>query len=734
MVEEAQIKGQKEDPAMGYHEPRELALLWFEKAQSGSLTWPDNAPEEVWRARKLRKRLKPVRDCCKYLLLFLGFFEAPTWCAADLALCTAKGTPNVGAYQLPPMVANLIGFTCWLYISFSLVLRRRALGDAYHFSAWHVLASASCIVSILDCTIALAPIERYGIMSGGFRVSYVLRPIIYLCLSKRVREAAERIIRCTGFFYDVLLAVIISILMSSWAVLILFGGAESFQGWYQTIANMFILFTTANCPDVFIESFQKNRLAFTFFAVYIIIMIYLLTNLLVSSVYDGYKSLLVDMLQKHYHNRTIASKKSFDALSEGKGYVNEKEFSGFFLLYCYGSTEMDDSEGAAHDFNVKRSRDIFQVLDQDKSGKIDEKEFKAVIDALVDETSYVPKSPVPDGGIASYLGAFLTDGVDIMGTKVPFRQLEDILIAIDVGIAFYVSCLYISPNNGGRFDQYILSVDGPWFWLMFCFACFYALEVTMKIFCLGFERYWHMSPVRHRFDFFNNYFMFIVSVYCIVNPTNPEWMFRQILMQHIVRSMRLLTYIKPLKFVVMLTFRLIPAYYRMGTMLFLVYYVFAMLGIEFFGGHITLDNPALKGTGYADANYFTLNFNDFASAMATLFVLMVVNNWFVIAAAFMKTSGSWWPAAYFVSFFVICNLIVLNILMALILDCSSGLRGDIEGAGENEAKSHSLKYEDMLRRVLDVQSLEDDVPSTPTPRADLAEEAASASNYGATPV
>jgi len=288
-----------------------------------------------------------------------------------------------------------------------------------------------------------------------------------------------------------------------------------------------------------------------------------------------------------------------------------------------------------------------------------------------------------------------------------------------VAIAFYVTCLYISPNGGGRFDEYILSVDAPWFWLMFGFACFYALSVTLKLVCLGFERYWYICPVRHRFDLFNTYAMLIVSVYCIIDPKNPEWMFRQILMQHVVRSMRLLTYIRPLKFVVMLTFRLIPAYCRMGKMLFLVYYVYAMFGIDFFGGHITMDNPALEKTEYAESNYYTLNFNDFASAMATLFVLMLVRNWFVIAAAFMKTSGSWWPAAYFVSFSVICNFVVLNILMALILDCSSGLRGDIEGAGENEAKKSSFIYEDMLRRVLDVQSLEDDINDVPVEEAML---------------
>jgi len=70
--------------------------------------------------------------------------------------------------------------------------------------------------------------------------------------------------------------------------------------------------------------------------------------------------------------------------------------------------------------------------------------------------------------------------------------------------------------------------------------------------------------------------------------------------------------------------------------------------------------------------------------MVVLFVLMIVNNWFVIADGFYRLTNGW-SQVYFVSFFVVVNLIILNILISLILDCFSQLRDEMEKQEELEA-------------------------------------------------
>merc|ERR1719163_891185 len=50
------------------------------------------------------------------------------------------------------------------------------------------------------------------------------------------------------------------------------------------------------------------------------------------------------------------------------------------------------------------------------------------------------------------------------------------------------------------------------FWIFLPISCFYALEVTVKISLLGFERFWGRKPIQHTFDFYNVYALILVEI------------------------------------------------------------------------------------------------------------------------------------------------------------------------------------------------------------------------------
>merc|ERR1719491_698998 len=102
-----------------------------------------------------------------------------------------------------------------------------------------------------------------------------------------------------------------------------------------------------------------------------------------------------------------------------------------------------------------------------------------------------------------------------------------------------------------------------------------------------------------------------------------------------------------------------------------VYFIFAVIGRWMFGGLIYDTNPVLKGSEYAQAEFFSLNFNDLGGSFVTLFALMIVNNWYIVANGFLVSSNSIWVSAYFVAFFVVCNLVVLNILVSLVIEVAT---------------------------------------------------------------
>lgn len=66
----------------------------------------------------------------------------------------------------------------------------------------------------------------------------------------------------------------------------------------------------------------------------------------------------------------------------------------------------------------------------------------------------------------------------------------------------------------------------------------------------------------------------------------------------------------------------------MLSVLGIIYFFFALLGMSLFGGLIQRDMTVIYGTDIP-STYHLDNFNDFFSGLVTLFTLMVVNNWYV---------------------------------------------------------------------------------------------------------
>lgn len=61
-----------------------------------------------------------------------------------------------------------------------------------------------------------------------------------------------------------------------------------------------------------------------------------------------------------------------------------------------------------------------------------------------------------------------------------------------------------------------------------------------------------------------------------------------------------------------------------------IFYVFAQIGMVMFGGKIKEDSTEIIADSSIPDNYYLINFNDLMSSYITLFILIVVNNWYVI--------------------------------------------------------------------------------------------------------
>lgn len=91
-------------------------------------------------------------------------------------------------------------------------------------------------------------------------------------------------------------------------------------------------------------------------------------------------------------------------------------------------------------------------------------------------------------------------------------------------------------------------------------------------------------------------------------------------------------------------------------LMFCIIYVYAALGVAFFGGTVSKDKHStqfavLSKMAFGENGYWLINFNDMPSGFVLMVQLLVVNNWMVFTEAFVAVTS---PAAFifFCSFYL----------------------------------------------------------------------------------
>ena len=110
--------------------------------------------------------------------------------------------------------------------------------------------------------------------------------------------------------------------------------------------------------------------------------------------------------------------------------------------------------------------------------------------------------------------------------------------------------------------------------------------------------------------------------------------------------------------------------------LFIVFFIYVQIGMIIFGGRINIYSTAIDDS--VPGLYYLLNFNSFGAGMITLYHIMIVNNWFVTVKMYTNVFESTLPRVFFVSFWCIVVLIVLNVVVSIVLDIYDSVFDEVE--------------------------------------------------------
>ena len=136
--------------------------------------------------------------------------------------------------------------------------------------------------------------------------------------------------------------------------------------------------------------------------------------------------------------------------------------------------------------------------------------------------------------------------------------------------------------------------------------------------------------------------------------------------------------------------------FTMCLSLYTIYFVFANFGMLFFSAKITTISSQVYNLGTPPL-YYLMNFNDFPSSFVTLFHIMIVNNWFVTCNMYCYVMQSKWPAVYFILFWAITVLIMLNLVISFVMEVYDKVSQEI--ISEFERREYVIKLQQKFKEL-----------------------------------
>ena len=355
-----------------------------------SLLAPREARETARGARRLHRLLGRAAFYSAYAawaLLLLALFEKPWWCRGRPDACGAGPRanlyPNSGLSRLGPGAAlaaagALLG---GLVAEAALeAVARDALADfrgaGRPLFAWRCGALALCAA---DAAAAFCA----GGAASLTPASALCRCLLVLTHDRNVRTQLRLIARVAPDVLSVLALLGCVVLLYAWFATLIFQnetaeGREVFPTYGASVWQLFILVTTSNFPDVMQRAYAKNRATFLFFALFLVLCLWFLLNVVLAVVSDGYTTSTAAEAALAAASKRRNLDDAYDILlslerRDGRGVSRDAMARLFGELNATASVPHLDGDAQAL---------VFAVLDHDGSMAVDKAEFELLVDAL----------------------------------------------------------------------------------------------------------------------------------------------------------------------------------------------------------------------------------------------------------------------------------------------------------------------------------------------------------------
>lgn len=659
-----------------------LAALYVRDAIHGRFLGDDYLIEGLTRMhyKQLFHGLWYFRIANMCVLMSLTFFETPSWCFYSSSCGDRSKILTWGLPILSQRITIAIELVCLLLLGLELYMKYQYMGPRIYFvDKWHILQIIFVLADFVAVvTVAITPREpnqesarddKSDFNAEGSKplvLAPLIRPLILITMSHRLRAGFSSLLRALPRFADGLLTLAILITVYAVLGLLLFVGTaeaeEYFKSFEDGCLSLIILLTTANFPDVMMPIYSQIRLSSLFFVSFLMIGQLLVMNLVFASVYQHYRQEIAERAIEYSTKRKMAFQAAFHLLPAEQSMLPEEESVSIeqkmISRTTYDRLINELMRPSISLFQDDESSMIEDELLHSGGGSNDEHiafdDFMVLIKAFIareNKTTKVMRAPRQLSHNA------IVRGAQRFVTGEWFDKVVDVAILIN----FVAILVEIQAKIHGEESVWL-----SWERLMPVFSLGYLLEMTLKMYAFHLGGYF--SSAKNIYDCAVTLVIFVAEVSVHSHNIESEWEWvRLLLLFRFLRCLRLLIALQALSSMFSIVVRLIPAFTTLYGMLAVVMFEYAAAGMQLFGGKLVKGDQRLADITYGQSNFYSNNFNDFASSLTTLFELLIVNNWFVtMEGAVVVTSK--WSQIYFVSFYVVGVVMVLSLVVAFVVE------------------------------------------------------------------
>lgn len=505
-----------------------------------------------------------------------------------------------------------------------------------------LITAVAVIVMLVDVLLSF-------FLGSYFRLARALRPLPMLRI-KSLRRTLSTLVKTLPSLANVVFVLVVFLFF--WALVLrsmlapieredLAAGKALPESRFSTFGaaflSLFVMASSENYPELMYPAYARTPFYALFFIPILIIVFFILASIIVAMQYETFKQ---ERKRRSYFERAVERRALIAAFhcldADASGDVSFDEWRTMLShLGMHNSTE-------------REMQLLFTIVDTDGSNSVDLGEFFELVDALLLDIR-VNKVRANDRWLAVNVPwlAGLAGGVHHACRKLVARRAYTlVLLAV-----FFVNAVVaaVSPDlRTGSTAQLVLN------YIDYSLLGVAVVDTIVRAVAAGAS---YGTLWVHWFDS-------IVTVLSLVFAAVP-WTrlagMRRFNLQPFqwLRLLRVVTLAKRLRsFLEMFAQALWPLLI-VGVCLAIVMYAYAIVGMQLFRNRLANDV-------FSQENPYA-NFATPRATFLALFQLTTSSNYYNLMYATMRVTSDW-AALYFVSFYVLCSMLLVNLLVSLVLE------------------------------------------------------------------